>query len=214
MIETTHPITDPLVNSVLARLQALPNRPADGVPRGNSSARLDPFIYRDYRFSIDPEQGDLIYFLCRAIGARRAAEFATSFGVSTIYLAAAIRDNGGGRVIGSELVPEKVAMARRNLAEAGLSDYVDLREGDARETLRDIGGAADFVLIDGWPGGEQPSLARQVIALLAPQMREGAIVMNDNGEADYLSYIRNPANGFRTMSLPIKRGTELSIKLA
>ncbi len=213
MIETTHPITDPVVNSVLARLRAKPGRPGEGVPRGNTTARLDPFAYRDYGFSIDPEQGDLIYFLCRAIGARRVAEFATSFGVSTIYLAAAIRDNGGGCVIGTELVPEKLAIARRNIADAGLSAYVDLREGDARETLRNVGGEADFVLIDGWPSGEQPSLSRQVIGMLAPQLRQGGIAINDNGEADYLAYIRDPANGFRSMSLPIKRGTELSIKL-
>ena len=78
-----------------------------------------------------PEQGDLIYLLCRAIRATRVAEFATSVGMSALYFAAAMRDNGGGTVIGSELVPEKVNAARRNLAEAGLTDLVDLREGDA-----------------------------------------------------------------------------------
>jgi predicted O-methyltransferase YrrM len=207
-------ITDPVVNGVLERMRAQPNRPGGDVPRGNTTSRLDPFAYGAYGFSIDPEQGDLIYFLCRAIRAKSAVEFATSVAFSTIYLAAAIRDNGGGRVIGTELVPEKIATARRNLADAGLSDYVELREGDARDTLRDIPGTVDFALIDAWPSGDQPSLARQVLEMVSAHMRDGAVVMNDNGEADYLGYVRDPANGFRSMSLPIKRGTELSIKLA
>jgi predicted O-methyltransferase YrrM len=145
--------------------------------------------------------------------ATRVAEFATSVGMSALYFAAALRDNGGGTVIGSELVPEKVAAARRNLADAGLNDLVDLREGDARQTLRDLGGPVDFVLIDGWPRREGPSLARQVTEIVAPQLRTGGLLMNDNGEADYLAYVRAPASGFRSMSLPLKGGTELSVKV-
>ena len=91
------------------------------------------------------------------------AEFATSIGMSTIYFAAAVRDNGGGKVIGSELVPAKVAAACHNLADAGLADYAEIREGDARQTLQDLGGKVDFILIDGWPVSQGPSLARQVI---------------------------------------------------
>jgi predicted O-methyltransferase YrrM len=91
--------------------------------------------------------------------------------MSALYFAAAIRYNGGGAVIGSELVPEKLANARRNLAEAGLADFADIRQGDARETLRDLGGPVDFVQIDGWPGGKGPSLARQVMEIVAPQIR-------------------------------------------
>ena len=52
-------------------------------------------------------------------------------------------------MIGSELVPAKVEAARNNLAEAGLAEYADIRLGDARQTLRDLGGPVDFVLIDG-----------------------------------------------------------------
>jgi Methyltransferase domain len=95
--------------------------------------------------------------------ATRAVDFATSIGLSAIYFATAMRDNGGGTVIGSELVPEKVATAKRNLADAGLADYADIREGDARQTLRSVGGLVDFALIDGWPNGREPSLAREVI---------------------------------------------------
>jgi predicted O-methyltransferase YrrM len=134
--------------------------------------------------------------------------------MSTLYFAAAVRDNGGGTVIGSELVPAKVATARRNVADAGLAGYVDIREGDGRQTLRDLGGPVDFALIDGWPLPSGPSLARQVIEIVAPQLRIGGFVMNDNGEPDYIEFIRNPENGFLSITLPIKRGTTLSVKVA
>lgn len=207
------PLLDSRVNAVIARLEAARRRPPNGGPRSEAANAYDPFAYAEYGFSIIPEQGDLIYFLCRAIGAKRVAEFATSVGMSTLYFAAAVRDNGGGIVIGSEIVPQKAEAARRNLKDAGLADLVDLREGDARETLRDLGGPVDFVLIDGWPGGEAPSLARQVMEIVAPQIRTGGLVMNDNAEADYLSYVRDAANGFRSMSLPLKGATELSVKV-
>jgi predicted O-methyltransferase YrrM len=205
------PLTDPKVIAVIDRLQAERRRPAIDGPR--HSADFDPHAYEEFGFSIHPEQGDLIYLLCRAVGARRVVEFATSIGMSTLYFAAAIRDNGGGKVIGSDIVPGKLAAARRNLAAAGLAAWVDLRLGDARETLRDLGGPVDVVLIDGWPGEKGPSLARQVMEIIAPQLRNGGIAINDNAEPDYLDYIRDPANGFRSMTLPLKGSTELSVKL-
>jgi len=211
MSRTTGPLLDARVNAVIARLEAARRRPANGGPI--VSDQHDPNAYAEFGFSIHPEQGELIYLLCRAINAARVVEFATSIGMSTLYFAAAIRDNGGGTVIGSEIVGEKAAAARRNFGDAGLAEWVDLRVGDARETLQELGGPVDFVLIDGWPGGDGPSLARQVMAIVAPQLRRGGLVMNDNGETDYLDYVRDPANGFLSMSLPLKGGTELSIKL-
>ena len=209
---TPRPIRDARVNAVIASLHAAQRYPSDGGPRSHPGR--DPAEYAEHGFSIFPDQGDLIYLLCRGLRAKRVVEFATSVGMSTLYFAAAMRDNGGGVVIGSELVPAKVATARRNLAEAGLADYAEIREGDARETLRDLGGFVDFALIDGWPLGSGPSLARQVIELVAPQLRVGGYVMNDNAEPDFLDYIRDPANGFLSVTLPLKGGTELSVKVA
>jgi predicted O-methyltransferase YrrM/DNA-binding PadR family transcriptional regulator len=206
-------LLDPKIDAVIARLQAARRRSPGGGPRSDPDASRDPHAHAETGFSIHPEQGELIYVLCRALGAKRAAEFATSLGMSTLYLAAAVRDNGGGQVIGSEIVPEKIAAAKRNLDEAGLAHLVDIRQGDATQTLRDLGGPVDFVLIDGWPGGEAPSLARQVIEIVAPQLRAGALVLNDNGEPDYLAYVRDPANGFRSITLPIKGNNELSVKI-
>ena len=161
-----------------------------------------------------PEQGDLIYLLCRGLRTSVWPNFATSIGMSTIYFAAAVRDNGGGKVIGSELVPAKVAAACHNLADAGLADYAEIREGDARQTLQDLGGKVDFILIDGWPVSQGPSLARQVIDIVAPQIRIGGYVMNDNAEPDFLDFVRNPSSGFLSVTLPLKGRTELCVKVA
>jgi hypothetical protein len=103
-------------------------------------------------FPVAPEQGDLMYLLCRSTGATRVAEFATSLGVSTLYLAAAVRDNGGGIVIGSEIVAAKAEQARANLNEAGLAEFAEIRIGDARQTFADLGGPIDFC---SWTAGRQ-----------------------------------------------------------
>jgi hypothetical protein len=227
MPESDGPLVDPRVRAVLERLHGPLGRgasganggrgsrgPGSGGPRPSGWVRSDPFASAGRALAIQPDQGDLIYLLCRAIGATRVVDFATSMGVSAIYSAAALRDNGGGIVIGAEIVPEKVTTARDNLAEAGLADYADIRLGDARETLRDLGGPVDFALIDGFPVDSGPSLARQVFDVVAPQLRTGALVLNDNGEADYLDLVRDPASGFLSLSLPIKGSTELSLKIA
>ena len=211
------PIQDPRINAVIDRLQAPPRRsPAGGGSHGNPmrGGSRDPHDYAEQGFSISPDQGELIYLLCRGLRATRVVEFATSVGMSTVYFAAAMRDNGGGKVIGSEIVPAKVVAAKRNLADAGLADYAEIREGDARKTLRDLGGPVDFILIDGWPGGTGPTLARQVIEIVAPQLQVGGYVMNDNAEPDFLEFVRDPRNGFLSVTLPLKGGTELCLKVA
>src|SRR6202167_6599130 len=207
-------IRDSRVLAVIDRLQAERRLPANGGPNDNRAESRDPYDYADYGFSIHPEQGDLIYLLCRGMRATRVVEFATSIGMSALYFAAAMRDNGGGTVIGSELVPAKIATAKSNLADAGLSDCVEIREGDARVTLSDLGGPVDFVLIDGWPVSEGSSLAREVLQVVAPQIRIGGYVVNDNAEPDFLEFIRDSANGFISVNLPLKSGTELCVKVS
>lgn len=206
------PIRDPRVVAVIERMNATRRFPA---PKGPERGSMDdPETFADFGFSIHPDQGDLIYLLCRAMGARRVVDFATSVGMSALYLAAAVRDNGGGLVIGSEFVASKVEVARHNLADAGLADQADIRPGDARQTLRDLGGPIDFALIDGWPVPSGPSLAREVVEIVAPQLRVGGYILNDNAEPDFLDFIRDPKSGFISITLPIKGGTELALKVA
>ena len=90
---------------------------------------------KDYPLPVSRETGVLLYMLARSFEARAIIEFGTSFGISTLFLAAALRDNGGGRLITTEFEPSKVARARKHLAEGGLADLVEIREGDALQTL-------------------------------------------------------------------------------
>jgi len=169
---------------------------------------------KDFYLSIGSSQGQFLYTLVRGAAARRVVEFGTSMGISTIYLAAAVRDNGGGVVIGSELHPEKVRRARANLEEAGLADVVEIREGDALETLRDPGGPVDFAFLDGWK-----ELYVPVLELLTPRLRPGAIVVGDNiftfwrALAPYRAHVRDASKGFQSQTLFLGDGTEFSVRL-
>ena len=116
-------------------------------------------FWRDKMVALEPAKATFCYALCRSLGARRVVEAGTSFGVSTLYLAAAVRDNGGGTVIATEYEPQKARMAREHFAEAGLAEYIDLREGDLRETLRSVEGPIDFMLVDIWTPLAQPALS-------------------------------------------------------
>jgi predicted O-methyltransferase YrrM len=171
----------------------------------------------DKLVALDRDKARFCYLLCRAAGATRVVEVGTSFGVSTIYLAAAVRENldlgrGSGIVVGTEWEPAKVAAARANLDKAGLSGVADIREGDVRDTLRDAGGPVDFVLMDIWV-----PMAKPALELLIPQLRPGALVIADNVTSfrreyrDYLALVRDPGGGFRSTTLPFKGGVELSV---
>jgi predicted O-methyltransferase YrrM len=172
-------------------------------------------FWRDKLVALDADKAQLCYALCRALGARRIVEAGTSFGISTLYLAAAVRDNGGGIVLGAEQEPSKVAVARRHFREAGLEAYIDLREGDILEALGGLEGPVDFLLLDIWT-----PLARPVLELVAPRLRTGAIVATDNTlkrRPEYgalLAYLGDPASGFITQTLPFDGGFEISVKVA
>ena len=165
--------------------------------------------------ALDRDKAEFCYLLCRSLRAARVVEAGTSFGVSTLYLAAAVRDNEvpNGVVIGTEHEPRKAARARENFKAGGLSDFIDLREGDLRETLRDVGGPVDFMLIDIW------EVALPALMLVAPHLRPGAIVICDNTTAfpdyyrDYFAFVNNPENRFATRTLPFEGGLEFTVRL-
>ena len=163
---------------------------------------------KDFPLAVSRETGRLLYMLARSSGARSIVEFGTSFGISTLHLAAALRDNGGGRLITSEFEPSKVARARANIAAGGLADLVEIREGDALETLAGaLPETIDLVLLDGAKG-----LYPAILALLEGHLRPGALVVADNADwsPDYLAHVRSPARGY--LSLPFGEDVELSVR--
>lgn len=171
-------------------------------------------FYDDKYIPILPAQGTFLYMQARALRAKHIVEFGTSYGISTIYLAKAARDNGG-KVVTTEYLPHKAKEARRNIREAGLLDYVDIWEGDAAETLKQLEQDVDFVLLDGWP-----DMVYTIFKLIEPKLKTGAVIAVDDVEGfqpsmkDYLSYVRNPENGYLSATIHPKKGMEYTIKIS
>ncbi len=164
---------------------------------------------REVPLAVSRETGALLYMLARSSGARAVVEFGASFGISTLHLAAALRDNGGGRLITSEFEPSKAARARENLTQGGLIDLVEIREGDALETLSaDLPETIDLVLLDG-----AKALYSEILGLVEGRLRPGALVVADNADwsRDYLARVRSPASGY--LSVPFGEDVELSMRL-
>ncbi|WP_419702953.1 O-methyltransferase [Promicromonospora sp. NFX87] len=161
---------------------------------------------KDIHLAVSRRTATLLYILARTRGARSIVEFGTSFGISTLHLGAALRDNGGGRLIGTEFEPGKVAAARASIAEAHLSDIVEIREGDAVETLaRDLPDSIDLVFLDG-----AGSLYLKIARLLEPRLDAGSLLVADNahGAPDYLDHVRSSG---RFMSLDLDKDVEISV---
>jgi predicted O-methyltransferase YrrM len=165
---------------------------------------------KDLWLPVSRQTGELLYMLARSTNAKTVVEFGTSFGISTLYLAAALRDNGGGRLISSEFEVSKVARARQNIAEGGLADLVEIRAGDALETLSaDLPDSIDLLLLDG-----AKSLYPEVLALVEGRLRPGALVIADDADycPQYLDHVRSPTSGY--MSTPFADDIELSMRVA
>lgn len=212
MTTLIEPALSRLIDRLFAEADAIedarPPAAAGGAGGGNDYRRYYARL-KDQPLPVSRATGRLLYMLARAVRARNIVEFGTSFGISTLHLAAALRDNGGGRLIGSEFEPSKIARARANLAAGGLSDLVEIREGDALETLaRNLPDTIDLVLLDG-----AKMLYPSILALLEDRLRSGALIVADNADAspDYLARVRSTANGY--LSIPFAEDVELSMRL-
>ena len=181
----------------------------DAVPK-EASAQQRADALSDFYLPITPEAGRLLYTLVRAARPTTAVEFGMSLGISAIHLASAVRDNGEGRVVTTELSTKKVELATANFADAGLGDLITVLHGDALETLASVEGPVQFVLLEGWK-----DLYVQVLQLLEPRLGSGAIVVADNTNmADtqpYLDYVRDPANGYISVNFLARDSDSMEI---
>ncbi|RLD06844.1 MAG: hypothetical protein DRI65_05900 [Chloroflexota bacterium] len=224
----TFPLNDPGLEQLLDRLHQMSDAqitetdaafekreqqiPIDA--EGYYDAELRGFL-ADKFVALDRDKALFCYLLCRSLNAKQVVEAGTSYGVSTLYLAAAVRDNQNANalVIGTEIEPAKVKIARENFRKARLNDYIDLREGDLRQTLQDLYEPVDFMLIDIW------EVAQPALELVSPHLRPGAIVACDNTAVDiveygeYFEYLNDPRNRFKTMTVPFKGGFEISVRI-
>ena len=159
--------------------------------------------------SISRQGGELLYILARTKRPKTIVEFGTSYGISTIYLAAAVADNGTGHVVSTELNTAKAAAARTNLAEARLANHATILPGDAMTTLNDLPGPIDLVLLDGWK-----DLCLSLLRSLESRLASGALVVADDinlpSMRGYLEYVRDPPNGYVSVAFPVEDGMEIS----
>jgi predicted O-methyltransferase YrrM len=212
MLSSLH---DPRVRGVLDALHAESDKidpPLLAAAEGKNLAERTALLDRAF-IPVSPDAGRLLYALVRGAAPGTAIEFGTSFGISTIYMAAAVRDRGAGTVVTTELHPGKAEKARRSIEEAGLLDVVDLRIGDALDTLKDTERAVSLVFLDGWK-----DLYLPVLQLLERALLPGALVVADDLDLfpdvlkPYLDYVRNPAHGYVSVSIPIGDAMELSAR--
>ena len=225
-VPPTCSLDDPRVRSVLERLYAESRGQllgiageffeyaTDWILGRKVTSEIEGARLRNLYVPLTAKQGRLVYQIARSIGARRIVEFGSSVGISTIHFAAAMRDNGGGIVVGTDIEPTKVARARANIEQAGLSAYVEIREGDAERTLVDPGGPVDMVLLDGFK-----SLYLPILNLLTPHLHTGSVVFADNiflfpqALRPYVAYVQDARNGFSSVTLALGSGAEYSVRI-
>jgi predicted O-methyltransferase YrrM len=211
----TSALHDARVQRVLADMHSAADRDDPAIldrARGKT-ARERAELLAEAFIPVDPQGGRLLYTLARSPAPGVFVEFGTSFGISTIYLAAAVRDRGAGVVVTSEIDAAKAERARHYIREAGLLDVVDLRVGDALETLKTVERDVSLVFLDGWKDAYLP-----VLKLLEPALQPGALVIADDihlfpdALKSYLDYVRDPAHGYVSVTFPVGDALELSTR--
>jgi len=190
--------------TLLALLEKLAKSGEDNDARETARPRRMLNITRD--------TGRLLWILVSAMRATRILEVGTSNAFSTIWLADAARATGG-RVTTLELNPDKIALARTNLASAGLAGLVDIIEGKAAATLASLPGPFDLVFLD----ADRPSYLTY-LELVVPKLRAGGVLVADNVTShaselhDYLARVKSHPELF-SVTVPIGNGEEIALKL-
>ncbi|KAK9777621.1 putative O-methyltransferase [Seiridium cardinale] len=195
-------------------IEALNEPPYVSTDDQPASAALDRFV------ALEPDKCALVYLLLRSTGARFVVEAGTSFGVSTIYLALAAGQNATiqkaeAKVIATENEKTKADRARQHWKTAGdeVAPWIELREGDLRETLNEgLPDQIDFLLLDIWS-----ELAMPTLELVRPHLKVGAMLVADNiisssaGYQDLLVYLDDPRHGFKSTTAPYSGGVYIAI---
>jgi predicted O-methyltransferase YrrM len=208
-------LTEPRIQNLLKTLHSESDRidpPLLAAAAGKKAHERIALLDRAF-IPVDEDAGRFLYALVRGAAPGRVVEFGTSFGISTIYMAAAVRDRGTGSIVTTELHGPKAEAARRSFEQAGLLDSIDLRVGDALETLRDMTPDVSVLFLDGWK-----NLYLPVLQMLEPALVPGALIVADDLNlfpevlAPYLAYVRQPASGYISVTVPIGDAMELSVR--
>jgi predicted O-methyltransferase YrrM len=191
---------DDRVRSVLARMEA-----QDAVDRGKDI----PVSERS--LAVGPDSGRLLFALVAPNAGCEVLEIGSSHGYSTIWLASAARILGG-RVVTLEREPGKIEVWRRNIADAGLEEWAELVEGDAKETLSGLEDGFDVVFLDAWKDDYE-----LLFGLARTKLDPGGIVVADNvttsSTVEAYAAARQADPTLVSVTVPIGHGLEVTTVL-
>ena len=192
---------DDRIRAVLERLEREDAAERErGLPPEQRSRQVEPTTGR-FLFSLVAPQTD-----CEVL------ELGGSRGYSSIWLAAGVR-HLGGRVLSLEHDPAKIEAWRRNVEDAGLTEWAELLEGDAFEQLPQIDDVFDLVFLDA-----EKDDYEELFRLAREKLEPGAVVVADNvlSHPDPLaqySAARQADPTLLSVTVPLDRGLELSVVL-
>lgn len=155
---------------------------------------LDSQALKGFSLAIDPAQGRLLYSLVLANKPNVVIEYGTSFGISSLYIAQALKKNNIGKLYGSEIESEKIDVAKRNLEQCHLESLVDIKQGDVLQTFKSFEHTIDMIFMDGFP-----KLNYDILKMLEPKMAPGCMIVTDDvylfGKEmkQYLNYLSTSA---------------------
>jgi predicted O-methyltransferase YrrM len=174
---------------------------------GALMARRDEFL-----LSVGVETAQFLNTLAKAARSKTILEIGTSYGYSTVWLAEAARANHG-KLITLELSVEKAHYAQQQIHDAGLSDFVEFRIGDAIQSIENAHETYDFILLDIWK-----ELYVPCFDAFFPKLNKGAWVIGDNmifppsSRPEAMAYQQRvrSTHAFDTVLMPIGSGIEVS----
>ncbi|WP_282111584.1 O-methyltransferase [Maribacter stanieri] len=135
---------------------------------------MQPEDFKHAYLSITEEQGLFLVDLIKKNKLKNIVEFGTSFGISTLFLAQGALETNG-RIITTELIASKAEKAMENFKKAEVSNIIDVRIGDAMQTLQNHKAPIDLLFLDGWKDLYQP-----LFNMLESNFHTNTIIYVDN----------------------------------
>ncbi|MBJ2175171.1 class I SAM-dependent methyltransferase [Aureibaculum sp. A20] len=139
---------------------------------------MQPSDFKDAYLSISKKQGEGLVQLIKSNNFKNIVEFGTSFGISTLYLAKGVIETQG-HIITTELIESKAHKAIENFKKARVNTIIEVRIGDAMETLKNHRASIDLLFLDGWK-----DLYLPIFQMLEPNFNNNTIVYVDNANME------------------------------
>ena len=140
---------------------------------------------------LGPQKAALLVELLKQHCPKTVVEVGTAIGYSGLWIAATLREIGQGKLITLEMDLQRAEEAAHNFQQAGVNDLITQYLGDAREKIKEIDAAIDFLFLDG-------GFSNYYRCFLAAREKllDGAVLLADNAAigademADYLNHVR------------------------